>query len=116
MESILTSIKKLLGIGEEYTSFDTDIIMCINSVFGVLMQLGVGPDSGFMITDASTTWDEFLYGDTRLEMVKTYVYLKTRLMFDPPTSSSVTEVIKSQIAEYEWRISVQVDPGEVMCI
>lgn len=114
MESILTSIKKLLGIGEEHSSFDTDIVMYINAAFSVLTQIGVGPASGFAIKDANAKWSDYLNGDARLEMVKTYVYLKVRLMFDPPLNSSVTEVIKSQIAELEWRINVQVDPGEVI--
>lgn len=112
MESILTSIKKLLGIGEEYTSFDLDITMCINTALAVLTQLGVGPTTGFVITDANTTWNDYLGEDNRLEMVKMYVYLRTRLMFDPPLSSAVTEVIKSQISEYEWRINVQVESME----
>lgn len=113
MESILTSIKKLLGISEEHYSFDTDLVMYINTAFSVLTQLGVGPENGFSIQDGSATWSDYLNGDTRLEMVKTYVYLKVRLMFDPPASSSVIEVIKSQISELEWRINVQVDSKEV---
>ncbi len=111
MESILISIKKLLGITEEYEHFDTDIIMHINSAFSVLMQLGVGPEEGFRIDDASTEWTEFLYDDPRLEMVKTYVYLKVRLAFDSTTlTSGVIDSISRQISELEWRINVTVDP------
>ena len=108
MDSILTSIKKLLGITEEYEHFDPDIIMHINSAFMILNQLGVGPEEGFFIKDKSSTWDEFLSG-SNLEAVKTYVYLKVKLMFDPPLSSTVIEAIKSQISELEWRLNVSTD-------
>lgn len=111
MESILTSIKKLLGIAEEYEHFDVDIIMHINSAFSVLTQLGVGPEEGFRIEDASAVWSDFLYDDPRLEMVRTYVYLKVKLVFDTTSSSSaVIESINRQIQELEWRINVTVDP------
>lgn len=106
MESILTSIKKLLGIAEEYTHFDTDLIIHINSAFGVLNQLGVGPENGFTITGQYELWNEFLSNDATLELVKTYTYLKVKQMFDPPTSSAVAESVKRQIEEFEWRISV----------
>jgi hypothetical protein len=106
MDSIMTSIKKLLGIPEEYEHFDSDIIMHINSAFSVLAQLGVGPEEGFRIENASATWPEFLYDDIRLEFVKTYVYLKVRLGFDPPLSSAAVEAINKQISELEWRINV----------
>ena len=108
MGSILTSIKKLLGITEEYEHFDPDIIMHINSAFMILNQLGVGPEEGFFIKDKSSTWDEFLSG-SNLEAVKTYVYLKVKLLFDPPLSSTVIEAIKSQISELEWRLNVSTD-------
>ena len=104
MDSILTSIKKLLGIAEEYEHFDPDIVMYINSAFGV------GPEEGFRIEDASKTWSEFLYDDPRLEFAKTFIYLKVRLAFDPPLSSAVMEAINRQISELEWRINVTVDP------
>ena len=110
MDSILTSIKKLLGITEEYENFDQDIIMHINSAFMILNQLGVGPKSGFSINDKSSTWDEFIPESGNLEAVKTYVHLKVKLMFDPPLSSTVIEAIKSQINELEWRLNVSVDP------
>ena len=110
MDIILTSIKKLLGITEEYENFDQDIIMHINSAFMILNQLGVGPKSGFSINDKSSTWNEFIPESSNLEAVKTYVHLKVKLMFDPPLSSTVIEAIKSQINELEWRLNVSVDP------
>ena len=114
MESILTSIKKLLGIAEEYDHFDNDIIMHINSVFMILTQLGVGPSKGFMITDSSASWDDFLpEGGEKLQAVKTYMYMKVRLMFDPPTSSAVMESMNRMINEFEWRLNVAVDPGDI---
>ena len=113
MESILTSIKKLLGIAEEYEHFDNDIIMHINSVFMILTQLGVGPSKGFVITDSSASWDDFLpEGGEKLQAVKTYIYMKVRLMFDPPTSSAVMESMNRMINELEWRLNVTVDPGD----
>lgn len=111
MESILTSIKKLLGITEEYTHFDDDLVMHINSVFMILAQLGVGPVDGFSIHDATETWTDFLGEDlAKLQSVKSYVHLKVKLMFDPPSSSAVIEAINRQISEFEWRLNVAVDP------
>ena len=104
MDSILTSIKQMLGIQEDYTHFDVSIIMHINSALMTLSQLGVGPSKGFMIEDKEDFWDDFITED--FEMVKTYVYLKVRLVFDPPTSSSVIESINRQISELEWRLNV----------
>ena len=112
MDSILTSIKKLLGITKEETSFDQDLIMHINSVFSILTQLGVGPSEGFFIEDDSAIWGDFLEDNTNLELVKTYVYMKVRLAFDPPTGSAVMESMNKMISELEWRINVTVDPGE----
>ena len=113
MESILTSIKKLLGIAEEYEHFDNDIIMHINSVFMILTQLGVGPSKGFVITDSSASWDDFLpEGGEKLQAIKTYMYMKVRLMFDPPTSSAVMESMNRMVNEFEWRLNVAVDPGD----
>ena len=110
MESILTSIKKMLGITEEYEHFDPDIIMHINTVFMILNKLGVGSSEGFSIQDSSAIWSDFIKGATNIEAVKSYVYLKVRLLFDPPLSSAVTESIKNQINELEWRLNVSVDP------
>ena len=113
MDSILTSIKKLIGIAEDYTQFDADIIMHINSVFMSLNQLGVGPTAGFSIADKSKTWKDYLGSDeVKLEAVKSYIYLKVRLMFDPPASSVVVEAIERNRAELEWRILNQVEGGE----
>lgn len=110
MNSILSSIKKLLGIAEEYTNFDQDLIMHINSVLLILNQMGVGPANGYTITDQSSQWSSFLTGDSaKLEFVKSYIYLKVRLLFDPPLSQSVKDSIVSMITELEWRISNQVD-------
>lgn len=106
MESILTSIKKLLGISEEYEHFDPDIIMHINSVFMILTQIGVGPSEGFAIEDETSIWTDFIPDTTRVEAIKSYVYLKVRLIFDPPTSSAVIESITRMISELEWRINV----------
>jgi len=112
-ESILVSIKKLLGIDSEYTHFDTDIIMHINSVLSVLTQLGVGPSEGFVIEDSNALWTDFLSSARDIEMVKSYIYLKVRLLFDPPTSSAAMESAKQLISELEWRINVAVDSGQV---
>lgn len=109
MDSILTSIKKLLGIAEEYEHFDSDLIMHINSVFMVLNQLGVGPAEGFSITDKTETWEDFTQNNLIIQSVKSYVYLKVRLLFDPPSSSAVMESINRQISELEWRLNLSVD-------
>ena len=106
MESILTSIKKLLGIQEEYDHFDADIIMHINSVFMILNQIGVGPSEGFMIEDDTATWDDYISDMTKFAAVKSYVHLKVRLLFDPPTSSAVMESINRMINEYECRLNI----------
>jgi hypothetical protein len=111
MESILISIKKMLGITEEYEHFDTDLIIHINSVLMILKQLGVGPEEGFSITGPSETWDQFLTNPTQLDLAKSYIYLKTKMVFDPPLSSAVTEAMNRQIGEFEWRLNVAVDPG-----
>lgn len=107
--SILTSIKKLLGVAEDYTEFDEDIMTHINSVFLNLTQLGVGPEEGFMIEDNTAEWGDFINDSVQLQAVKTYVYLKVKLLFDPPLSSSVTESINRMIAELEWRLNAAVD-------
>lgn len=111
MDSILRSIKKLLGIMDEYSVFDQDIVMHINSVFFVLTQLGVGPAEGFTIQDETAVWDDFIPCGAELEAVKSYVYLKVRMLFDPPQSSALSEAINRQISEFEWRLNVAVDPS-----
>ena len=105
--SILTSIKKLLGIAEEDTSFDQDIIMHINTVFAILAQLGVGPANGFLV-DNTTTWEDYI-STQRLAFIKSYVSMKVKVMFDPPTSSFALDALNKQIAEYEWRINSEVE-------
>lgn len=109
MESILVSIKKLLGISEDYTQFDDDLIMHINSVFLNLMQLGVGPTEGFLIEDDYATWDDFIGDSISLQAVKSYMYLKVKLLFDPPPSSAVIESTNKMIAELEWRLNTAVE-------
>lgn len=110
MESILTSVKKMLGITEEYTQFDADIIMHINTVFMILNQLGVGPERCFAIEDDVTTWNEFINGniykitEESMEMVKTYMYMKVKMLFDPPSSSIVMQCMNQAISEMEWRL------------
>lgn len=111
-ESILNSVKKLLGLESDYTPFDTDLIMHINSVIMVLRQMGVGPLSGYSITGPEETWADYLGADEPLlEAVKSYIYLKVRTVFDPPSNSYVMDAIQKQISEYEWRLNVEVDPG-----
>ena len=112
MDSILTSVKKMLGITENYTHFDVDIIMHINSVFSILAQLGVGPETGYRITGSGEVWEDFLDDNPQLEMVKTYVFQKVRLMFDPPSASAAMEAANNLVAELEWRLNVAVDPGD----
>ena len=111
MESILTSIKKIIGITEEYEHFDPEIIMHINSVFMILTQLGVGPSEGFSIHDSSTTWDQFIPNGKNLEAVKSYIGLKVKLLFDPPSSSAVMEAMNRSISEFEWRLNIEVAPA-----
>ena len=110
-DSILTSIKKLLGIEEAYTHFDTDLIMHINSVFMILTQLGVGPAEGFSITDSDAVWGDFITNENSVEAVKSYIYLKVKLMFDPPLSGTVSDSMSRTISELEWRLNVAVDPA-----
>lgn len=104
-QSILSSVKKILGIADSDTSFDIDVLLHINSVFSILDQIGIGPTGGFMIEDSTTTWDAFIT-DKRQNSVKTYVYLRVRLLFDPPNTSFVIDSMNKQIAELEWRLNV----------
>lgn len=106
-DSILNSTKKIVGLNDDYTTFDADVLMHINSVFATLNQIGIGPDNGFAIEDATTTWDELLGDDLRLNSVKTYVYLRVRLLFDPPTTSYLINSMNEQIHELEFRLNVQ---------
>lgn len=107
--SILKSVKKMLGLGADYTPFDMDVIIHINTVMMFLNQLGVTKAKGFMIEDDSVVWTDVLEDRFDLEAIKTYIYLRVRLIFDPPTSSFVLESMQKQINELEWRINVQVE-------
>lgn len=100
----------MLGIVEEYEHFDADLIMHINSVLGILTQIGIGPPDGFMIEDKTAEWREFIGDTAELTMVKSYVFLKVKLLFDPPLSTAVLECYKAQISEYEFRLNIT---GEV---
>lgn len=111
MQSILTTIKKMLGIAYEYEVYDVDITALINSTFLILKQLGVGPKEGFFITDSSQIWEDFLPSGPLLESVKSYIYMKVRLVFDPPSSSYVVTAYENQIKEFEWRANVESDRG-----
>ncbi len=108
-QSILTSTKKQLGIMEDYTAFDTDIIIGINTAFMILYQLGVGPSTPYKISDSTATWNDFSERSD-IEGVKTYVYMKVRMMFDPPTSSAVSTAMNNMIAELESRLNWTCDP------
>lgn len=111
-DSILDSVKKDLGITVEYTHFDPDIIMGINSSLSILNQLGVGPDEGYSISDRTSTWTDFLGTDTRLEMVKSFVSKKTKQFFDPPQTGPMAEALERLLNELVFRINVAVDPKE----
>lgn len=106
--SIFLTIKKMLGIAEEYHAFDLDIITHINSVFLTLNQLGIGPATPYQIIDDKEIWDDF-QGENPIPGVQSYIYLKTRLLFDPPTNSFLVDNMQKQIAEFEWRMNVQVE-------
>lgn len=114
MDSILNSVKIANGITEDNTDFDDILIMYTNAVLStILPQLGVGPEKGYVISDSVETWDDYLENYSNLEAVKTYVPLKVRMIFDPPSSSAVAEAIKSTIAELEFRLNIVVDTGKV---
>jgi hypothetical protein len=99
----------MLGIEEDYTHFDQDIIVDINSVLMGLNQLGIGPTSGFFISDSSAVWSDLIGNRQDLEAVKSYIYLKVKLMFDPPQNSFLIESINRQITEFEWRLNIQAE-------
>lgn len=108
-ESILTSIKKLLNIAVDDKSFDQDILIHINSVFMILNQMGVGTEQTFSIKDGTSKWVDFLGDSKELESVKTFIYLKVKMLFDPPANSSITEAYNQLIKEFEWRLNSRVD-------
>ena len=108
--SILGTVRALIVGEEDSDDFDTDLIVHINSMFNFLTQCGVGPEEGFSISDDSAVWSDFVE-DKKLNMVKTYITLKTRLVFDPPTSSFVLSAMKEDVAEIEWRLKEQAEEG-----
>jgi hypothetical protein len=120
--SILNSIKKILGIAEDYTAFDEDIITHINTAFSTLTQLGVGPREGFMIEDEGAVWTDFIDDRIQFNSVKTYVYLRVRMLFDPPSTSYLITAMENQIRELEWRLNTfreetdWTDPNPVVVI
>lgn len=115
--SILRSIKKVLGVPDEYDAFDLDIIMHINSVLSILYQMGVGPEEGMAVVDETEEWDDF-FSATDLNLVRSYIFLKVRMLFDPPTTSFLLDAMNKQISEFEWRISTHrewnLDPVDPM--
>lgn len=108
-ESILTTIKKMLGLDEDYTPFDTDIIVNINSAFMELTQLGVGPEEGFQITDANSVWGDFIRNNEMIGAVTNYIYLSVKTLFDPPSNSFVMDAMQKQIEKLGWRLNVQAE-------
>lgn len=110
-DSILNSVKLQLGILPEYTVFDQQLILAINTAFSILHQLGVGPKDGYAIEDESNRWDEVVTKQS-LNMVKSYVFLKVKLLFDPPATSFVLDAYNKQLAEMEWRINSEVENNE----
>ena len=115
-ESILATIKKMLGLGADYTAFDMDIIVLINGAFMTLHQLAIGPEEGFSITGKTETWNDYLSDPSKIELVKSYIYLKVKLIFDPPLGSAVMEAINRQISEFEWRLNVAVDTEQYLYV
>lgn len=108
--SILNSVKKMIGIMPEYTDYDDTIIMHINSILMNLNTMGIGPDNYFSISDNTATWDDFITGNSQdLEAIKTYVGIKVRLIFDPPSNSFVVDSLSKQLAEIEYRLYVMAD-------
>ncbi|QAY17124.1 hypothetical protein SEA_MADAMATO_6 [Streptomyces phage Madamato] len=106
-QSILNSMKKLIGLGETDASFDLDLTIHLNSMISVLTQVGIGPAEGFMIEDSTATWESFIGSDPRQSMVKSYLYLRVRLLFDPPGTSFALDAMNKNAAELEWRLNVQ---------
>ena len=106
MDSILISLKKFLGIDAAYTIFDPDIMLHANTAFAILNQLGVGPEEGFMIESEDETWDSYI-SDYNFMMVKTFIYLKVKLLFDPPSNASLYESMNRQLDELTWRLELE---------
>lgn len=112
MDSILTSVKKYLGISEEITDFDIDIITHINTAFMVLRQIGIGPEGGFFIADEKAVWGDYIPDMSKIQGVKTYVFAKVKMIFDPPMSSAVAEAMNQTIKELEVRLNLEAEKGE----
>jgi hypothetical protein len=110
-DSILISTKKVLGINEEYENFDLDILTHINAAFSILNQIGIGPENGFFVSDSTDAWSDISLPDNQLNLVKTYVFLKVRMLFDPPTTSFLIDAMTNQIKEYEWRLNIFREAG-----
>lgn len=108
--SILTTIKKLLGLPEEVEHYDMDIIVHINSTLFTLSQIGVGPTNGFSISDKDAVWSDFVSSEQNLEAIKSYIFIKVRILFDPPASSAALNALTEAAKEYEWRLQVATDP------
>ena len=109
MESILETIKTLLGGNIYGDEFDDELVININSVLSILTQLGVGPKTGYVITGESETWTDYIGDRQDIEMIKTYIYMKVRLIFDPPTNSFLADSIKNFCSEFEWRLNVEME-------
>lgn len=110
-DSILNSVKDMIAGGAIHEHFDNELIMHINSVIATLRQIGIGPADGFSITDDSAVWSDLVGDSKMLDSVKSYVAFKVRMMFDPPTSSAVSEAIKENIKELEWRLGTTYEIG-----
>lgn len=108
-ESILDSVKKILGVPKDYDVFDTDILMHINSILSVLHQIGASPEGGVFVADSTTAWDEIIEDRKNVEMIRSYVAIRVRLLFDPPTTSHMETALKKQAEEFEWRLNVMED-------
>lgn len=113
-DSILVTIKKMLGLDDEYTPFDMDVIVHINAAFMTLCQMGIGPKEGFEVNDYDQTWSEFLTNDVMLGGVKTWVYLQVKMAFDPPSNSFLMDAMKTQSEQILWRLNVQAESAERM--
>lgn len=105
-DSILTSTKQILGLADDYTVFDVDVITHINAALSVVNQLGVGPENGFFISDKDAKWIDIDLPPNQLSLLRTYIFLKTRFTFDPPTTSFLIDAMSNQIKEYEWRLNI----------
>ena len=117
IESILDTTKKLLGLDSDDTSFDVDIIVIINSIIPALSQMGIGPINGFIVMTKDDKWSDYIKESiTNLEGVKAYLFLKTKLIFDPPTNATVIDAINKSLNELEWRMMLAVETNNLEVI